>query len=159
MTNHTIKAKNKNSQEIRDINVIDEGDNFVYYDDEYKTYYDLKKFNDLFEVVEDNTSKYWYSKENDNIPQTDTLKKEDWELDFDNDNQLAKDLGYAGYTLSQVFEIKQRIRNAVTQEIAKAKEEIVEKIKKNKTMFDNSEWSKGYEDACDDIINLIQNNK
>jgi len=51
--NHTIKAKNKNSQEVRDINIIDYGDTFEYYDDKWDCVYTSTDFNDLFEVVED----------------------------------------------------------------------------------------------------------
>jgi len=55
MSNHTIKAKNKNSQEIRDFTIIAD-----YYDSKYQNSYHSgtavykeKEFNDLFEVVED----------------------------------------------------------------------------------------------------------
>jgi hypothetical protein len=79
MSNHTIKAISKSNGEIIEFRV----ENDYWLGDEY---YSQESFNDLFEIVEDNMSNT--CKEHvmtlhddkqaiENIPQTDTLKKEE----------------------------------------------------------------------------------
>lgn len=191
MSNHTIKAKNKNSQEVRSINVIDNGDNCEYYDDKWDVIYSKQEFNDLFEAVEDSVTiaSQWASNIVYNapmgeittsqslphepiytdIPQTDrginddTLKKENKTFE-----EFLKELHaehYMGYdddmpdNFEYWLEDVDLIRVAdkfITQEIDKAKEEIVEEIvEKIEDYSVNSDWC--CRRSCNDIINLINN--
>ena len=164
MSNYTIKAKNKKTGEIVDIKIIDKGNYFQYLwrkpimEKEVIGYidniYGYDEFNDLFEVVENNKSKCCNKPVHvlpngvicptfnngcgeycDVIPQTDTLKKEDWE----ELNDLFK-------VFDEYFDLKSKTRqhgiytqvmlkafkHFITQEIAKAKEEIIEDVKYSK---------------------------
>jgi len=149
MSNHTIKAKNKKTGEVVIIYVI--MDMYNYRKGVRHMSYTEKEFNDLFEVVEDKPFKI--RKGGNSVAnamayiletQTDTLKKEDWEERFDKQfEEIILD--------QEVRTVVKGIKHFITQEIAKAKEEIVEKIR---------EYRKGTEMeghlTCDEIINLIK---
>jgi hypothetical protein len=82
MSNHTIKAKNKKTGEVVEFEAIDNywGKNEYGYRNKYRATSIIEEweFNDLFEVVEDKLADHIYV--NSLLPQTDTLKKEDWEI-------------------------------------------------------------------------------
>jgi hypothetical protein len=276
MSNHTIKAKNKNNGKITNINVIDYGNTCEYYDDDMDCLYTPTGFNDLFEVVEDRftkeqedkmkqTLKIITSKPSEYTPQTDTdtfkhhtpkkykvkirrgnnwkVKPEAEELDgkvfnfkygwtFDEDEMYAgeyamqfidenqplswmasgdlipyfdgedtyvktdtfkkedlfipkivfdKNNGFGKYLNELFLTVKKEMNSNVdleywiagiprlaliqyadhfiTQEIAKAKEEILEEIEKYKKTQQSYDEVGLINDVIDDIIQLIQNNK
>jgi len=105
------------------------------------------------------------------IPQTDTLKKEDWEERFDNQFNVSyaykrddfktpeERLLYSVFGKINEQKPRDAIKHFITQEIAKAKEEDLKKVKE----YSNKEYKGdvlcGHRNACKDIIQLIQNNK
>jgi len=100
------------------------------------------------------------------IPQTDTLKKEETmedrfdKIDIKFTTDKTEDMVYLKEKLQFIFkEYKQDVKHFITQEIAKAKEEDLKKVKE----YSNKEYKGdvlcGHRNACKDIIQLIQNNK
>jgi hypothetical protein len=144
MSNHTIKAKRKSDGNIVDINVIDNGDTFEYYDDRYDCIYKYDEFHDLFEIIDQHPIRQEHERGdydvietgNDKfsvayvVPKPDTLEKEGWEEKFDKQFSHCFNIGVTPDDIT-----KKNIKNFITQEIVKAKEEIVEMIEDEPTDF------------------------
>lgn len=185
--NPTIKAKNKKTGEVVEfyqvdyLTCIDTRIRYVSSGTEERSNLTEGEFNDLFEVVEEekcsssvvgqNTDKPISSNGENGIPKTDTLKKEDWRDIFkkvfvyegnngeNTTTMMFRVLDDNSRTILRPEYIKAFIEEVITQEIAKAKEEIVEKIEDMKYTFPEmyEEFGDSYNNACDDIINLINN--
>jgi hypothetical protein len=186
----TIKARNKLTGEVVGFNAINEGSYYSYvtYIGKDEKRYDKFEFNDLFEVVEDINHPYGglevydvIEAGNDKfsiayvIPQANTLKKEDWETRFEKEFDKIYDNCGVGYGKNQAG-----LKHFIAQEIAKAKEEIVDKVEKLRkeprliptscpdgmigclvAHFEKKYTSedKGYNQAIDDIISLIRSDE
>ena len=140
MSNHYLKAKNKKTGEIEVFTAIDNSSSYDYLSEDLYTHYSSKEFHDLYDIIHQTDLGV-----NDDTSKKDDILDETWRVRLNN----------SMINLEKYISITDFIGDFFQQELDRICEEVKSKEKCQLDHDENPEYSKGYDQAIDDIITLI----